>query len=1148
MKKTNRTILIIVAVAVVISMVLVMPQAALKANNGQTDSGDTAQQEVTIDQQENGNTETPSETGNSEEIELSGDQPAGQEEELQTGVDETGASDDAEAPEETPGDASGVKEDQKQEENTAGQSSKKAVRKAPVDFGAFQVSVEGEDDPEEYAEYSGGVLTIKKTDKTITVKNKESAAASDRIVISGNATVVLDGVNIAAAGGPAIKADPGVKATLVLKEGSKNTVAGASGYAGIEAGYSYDGSQTVLADLTIKGEGDLDAKGGKDSAGIGGSYNGSSKETKTAVYYGNITIDAKGNIEATGNGGGAGIGSSGNNGGSGGSFKVDNKDWGTITINNGNIDATGSNSAGIGGGNHVDSGKVIINGGTIDARGGSGIGCGTGSSKNKGNDADKGPGYYYSDITINGGTISARATGDDNWGGAGIGGGAYCDAKVVINGGNITAYGGSCGSGHNSLHHGGAAVGGGYEGHGDITITGGTVNAYVGGASSAAAIGSGGTPNSNQDRGTNGRSTVEGVTYLSSTAVTISGGTVNAYADQGRGGAGIGGGVSADKVSVNISGGTVTAYGAPSDKEGKQGGAGIGGGLMGAGQTVPGTTKKESSSYHVETAVSVSVTGGSVKATGGWGASGIGSGASNKTAESITIDAAKADVKAFADGTKFAVDTKDGTLKPDMTGDMLQGTFVYTYEDEGIKQDTERFNSLIVTSDADESVRINLEKPTGYRSFATSVSAPGNYTVYTSEEEIGEGGGRYFSICATETYDRDKVTDTGVKYKVTTGELSDNFFLFPVKTIGVTKSVKTEGALDKDEISMTLYFALQERDDKEAGELVKKDGEIWIESIEVKNGAPEGKAYFTDVPDGHYDVLEVNADGTKMEEGTVFGSIELRKIETQHEDGSDNNADIGPEKMTEEITVINTFAKETVNINVNKIWNDGDDKDGIRPAELKVWLLADGKTTGDSIILNAVNGWQGSFSELDKYREDGERISYTVSETSVFGYTATVSGDMETGYTLMNTHTPSKPDPDDPVNPDDPVKPDDPVNPDDPVKPDDPTNPDNLTYPGSTADQGNGGAATTVNGQGGTAFTPAINGGGAGDGSTPVMTLDDEGSPLAGKDDHKDCILHFLLAVATLIVLLIYTKRRKDIMEDIYEIEEKLAEYEEVRK
>ena len=122
------------------------------------------------------------------------------------------------------------------------------------------------------------------------------------------------------------------------------------------------------------------------------------------------------------------------------------------------------------------------------------------------------------------------------------------------------------------------------------------------------------------------------------------------------------------------------------------------------------------------------------------------------------------------------------------------------------------------------------------------------------------------------------------------------------------------------------------------------------------------------------------------------------------------------------------------------------------------------------------------------------------------------------------------------------------MNPDDPVKPDDPTNPDNLTYPGSTADQGNGGAATAVNGQGGTAFTPAINGGGAGDGSTPVMTLDDEGYPLAGKDDHKDCILHFLLAVATLIVLLIYTKRRKDIMEDIYEIEEKLAEYEEVRK
>ena len=81
------------------------------------------------------------------------------------------------------------------------------------------------------------------------MKNKESGAASDRIVISGNATVVLDGVNIAAAGGPAIKADPGVKATLVLKEGSKNTVAGASGYQIYQAKKS-NGSYKLVKTIT----------------------------------------------------------------------------------------------------------------------------------------------------------------------------------------------------------------------------------------------------------------------------------------------------------------------------------------------------------------------------------------------------------------------------------------------------------------------------------------------------------------------------------------------------------------------------------------------------------------------------------------------------------------------------------------------------------------------------------------------------------------------------------------------------------------------------------------------------------------------------------------------------------------------------------
>ena len=112
--------------------------------------------------------------------------------------------------------------------------------------------------------------------------------------------------------------------------------------------------------------------------------------------------------------------------------------WGVITINNGEINATGGNTgnggAGIGGGNHVDSGLIIINGGVVTAEGSAGIGCSIGSSKSK-DEADKGPGHYFATVEINGGEVYAY--GRDI--GAGIGGAMYCDAVVHITGGTIEA-------------------------------------------------------------------------------------------------------------------------------------------------------------------------------------------------------------------------------------------------------------------------------------------------------------------------------------------------------------------------------------------------------------------------------------------------------------------------------------------------------------------------------------------------------------------------------------------------------------------------------------------------------------------------------------------------------------------------------------
>ena len=131
----------------------------------------------------------------------------------------------------------------------------------------------------------------------------------------------------------------------------------------------------------------------------------------------------------------------------------------------GQLIATGGRlHAGIGGGDYGNGSNITINGGTVTATGTFGAGIGGGAYGNGSN------------ITINGGIVTATSSN-----GAGIGGGIRGNgSNITINGGTVTA---TCGTY-------GAGIGGGYIGSGsDITINGGTVTAN--GGSGAAGIGSG---------------------------------------------------------------------------------------------------------------------------------------------------------------------------------------------------------------------------------------------------------------------------------------------------------------------------------------------------------------------------------------------------------------------------------------------------------------------------------------------------------------------------------------------------------------------------------------------------------------------------------------------------------------------------------
>lgn len=114
--------------------------------------------------------------------------------------------------------------------------------------------------------------------------------------------------------------------------------------------------------------------------------------------------------------------------------------------------------------------------------------------------------------------------------------------------------------------------------------------------------------------------------------------------------------------------------------------------------------------------------------------------------------------------------------------------------------------------------------------------------------------------------------------------------------------------------------------------------------------------------------------------------------------------------------------EQTVQINVNKTWNDEDDQDGIRPESVTVRLLADGKETGKTLVLNKANNWAGTFSDLDE-KASGRTVEYTIEEVKVDGYTTTISGNVTEGFVITNTYTPTPTVPEEPDKPDVPDKP-----------------------------------------------------------------------------------------------------------------------------
>lgn len=168
--------------------------------------------------------------------------------------------------------------------------------------------------------------------------NKGKAALS--VQGDGNVEIELDGDNELKGGAHRAGLEKNTPTgTLTLKDDNKEagSLMAAGGWRGAGIGGGYDGNSK---NITITG-GTVTARGGEASAGIGGGAEGSGED---------ITITG-GRVNATGGNSGSGIGGGGN----GGSGK-------NITITGGTVNASGWAGAGIGGGINGSGSNVTVSG------------------------------------------------------------------------------------------------------------------------------------------------------------------------------------------------------------------------------------------------------------------------------------------------------------------------------------------------------------------------------------------------------------------------------------------------------------------------------------------------------------------------------------------------------------------------------------------------------------------------------------------------------------------------------------------------------------------------------------------------------------------------------------------------------------------
>ena len=241
-----------------------------------------------------------------------------------------------------------------------------------------------------------------------------------------------------------------------------------------------------------------------------------------------------------------------------------------------------------------------------------------------------------------------------------------------------------------------------------------------------------------------------------------------------------------------------------------------------------------------------------------------------------------------------------------------------------------------------------------------------------------------------------KVTDDGKGNLTSEVSYPNNEKRFINEYIPAEKTSVTLGAkkvLEGKTLEEGKYsFELKDEKDKVLQTVTNKaDGTISFAGIEYDE---------SQVGTHKYKISEVAGN----EPGITYDKTVYEVEVSVTKDTQTNRLNATVSKTSEELKFTNTFVQKMIDIPVTKVWNDNNNNDGKRPNNVEVELLENGSSTGKKLILSSENNWKGSFQNLVA-EKDGKAINYSVVEVATNGYQASVTGDVNTGYTITNSYS-----------------------------------------------------------------------------------------------------------------------------------------------